>query len=119
MLLCNIIWFIMHLSELNTGESGIIIKVLGHGGFRRRILEMGFVRGQKVTSLLNAPLKDPIKYIKEHTEIIPLKRYWPGDDVKAILIEFDNCVFNTFADNEVRKAKGAKKAPLPFLPRGG
>ena len=52
----------MHLSELNTGESGIIIKVLGHGGFRRRILEMGFVRGQKVTSLLNAPLKDPIKY---------------------------------------------------------
>ena len=52
----------MHLSELKTGESGIIIKVLGHGGFRRRILEMGFVRGQKVTSLLNAPLKDPIKY---------------------------------------------------------
>ena len=52
----------MHLSELKTGESGIIIKVLGHGGFRRRILEMGFVKGQKVTSLLNAPLKDPIKY---------------------------------------------------------
>ncbi len=52
----------MHLSELKTGESAIIIKVLGHGGFRRRILEMGFVRGQKVTALLNAPLKDPIKY---------------------------------------------------------
>lgn len=52
----------MHLSELKTGESGIIIKVLGHGGFRRRILEMGFVKGHKVTSLLNAPLKDPIKY---------------------------------------------------------
>ncbi|MBE6226444.1 MAG: ferrous iron transport protein B [Bacteroidales bacterium] len=52
----------MYLSELKTGESAIIIKVLGHGGFRRRILEMGFVRGQKVTSLLNAPLKDPIKY---------------------------------------------------------
>ncbi|MBR7157965.1 MAG: ferrous iron transport protein B, partial [Bacteroidales bacterium] len=52
----------MHLSELKTGESGIIIKVLGHGGFRRRILEMGFVKGQKVTSLLNAPLRDPIKY---------------------------------------------------------
>ena len=52
----------MHLSELKTGESAIIIKVLGHGGFRRRILEMGFVRGQKVTALLNAPLRDPIKY---------------------------------------------------------
>ena len=52
----------MLLSELKTGESAIIIKVLGHGGFRRRILEMGFVRGQKVTALLNAPLNDPIKY---------------------------------------------------------
>ncbi len=61
-LLCIPNWIIMHLSELKTGESAIIIKVLGHGGFRRRILEMGFVRGQKVTSILNAPLKDPIKY---------------------------------------------------------
>lgn len=52
----------MHLSDLKSGESGIIVKVLGHGGFRKRILEMGFVRGQRVTSILNAPLKDPIKY---------------------------------------------------------
>ena len=52
----------MHLSDLKTGESGIIVKVLGHGGFRKRILEMGFVRGQEVTALLNAPLRDPIKY---------------------------------------------------------
>ena len=52
----------MHLSDLKTGESGIIVKVLGHGGFRKRILEMGFVRGQEVTAILNAPLKDPIKY---------------------------------------------------------
>ena len=49
-----------------------------------------------------------IRYIKEHSDIIPLKRYWPGEDAKAILIEFDNCVFNTSVDNEVRKAKGAK-----------
>ncbi len=53
---------LMRLSDLKTGESGVIIKVLGHGGFRRRILEMGFVRGQDVTVLQNAPLKDPIKY---------------------------------------------------------
>ena len=37
----------MFLSELNTGASAVIIKVRGHGGFRRRILEMGFVRGQR------------------------------------------------------------------------
>lgn len=52
----------MLLSELKTGQSAIVIKVLGHGGFRRRILEMGFVRGQKVSAILNAPLRDPIKY---------------------------------------------------------
>ena len=52
----------MFLSELKTGESAVIIKVLGHGGFRRRILEMGFVRGQQVEAVMNAPLRDPIKY---------------------------------------------------------
>lgn len=52
----------MLLSDLKTGESAVVIKVQGHGGFRRRILEMGFVRGQRVVAVLNAPLRDPIKY---------------------------------------------------------
>ena len=52
----------MRLSELNTGEKGVIVKVLGHGGLRKRIVEMGFIRGKMVTVLLNAPLQDPVKY---------------------------------------------------------
>lgn len=52
----------MKLSELNTGERGVIVKVNGHGGFRKRIKEMGFVRGNKVKVILNAPLRDPIEY---------------------------------------------------------
>lgn len=52
----------MRLSDLNTGEKAVVVKVLGHGAFRKRIMEMGFVSGQTVTVLLNAPLKDPIKY---------------------------------------------------------
>lgn len=52
----------MRLSDLKTGESGVILKVLGHGGFRRRIMEMGFVRGKSVEVMLNAPLQDPIEY---------------------------------------------------------
>ena len=52
----------MKLSELKTGESGIIVKVQGHGGFRKRIIEMGFIKGKKVEVLLNAPLQDPVKY---------------------------------------------------------
>ena len=52
----------MRLSELRTGDKGVIVKVLGHGGFRKRIVEMGFIKGKTVEVILNAPLKDPIKY---------------------------------------------------------
>ena len=52
----------MKLSELKTGERGVIVKVSGHGSFRKRIIEMGFVKGNKVKVILNAPLRDPIEY---------------------------------------------------------
>lgn len=52
----------MRLSDLQTGDRAVIIKVLGHGAFRKRVIEMGFVKGKTVTVELNAPLKDPIKY---------------------------------------------------------
>ena len=52
----------MRLSDLKTGEKGVIVKVLGHGGFRKRIVEMGFIKGKMVEVLLNAPLQDPVKY---------------------------------------------------------
>lgn len=52
----------MKLSELHTNERGVIVKVTGHGGFRKRIVEMGFIKGQVVEVLLNAPLQDPVKY---------------------------------------------------------
>ncbi len=52
----------MKLSELQNGQSATIIKVLGYGSFRKRLTEMGFVRGQQVEVVMNAPLKDPIVY---------------------------------------------------------
>ena len=52
----------MKLTELTTGQSGIVVKVRGHGAFRKRLVEMGFVRGHKVEVVLHAPLRDPIKY---------------------------------------------------------
>ena len=52
----------MKLSELNTGDKAYIIKVQGHGGFRKRIVEMGFIKGQCVEVLQCAPLQDPVKY---------------------------------------------------------
>lgn len=55
---------IMHkrLSELKTSEEGVITKVFGHGSFRQRITEMGFVRGKTVRVIKNAPLLDPVEY---------------------------------------------------------
>ena len=52
----------MLLSELKTGTTGVIAKVNGHGGFRKRLIEMGFISGKKVKAVLNAPLRDPIEY---------------------------------------------------------
>lgn len=52
----------MRLSDLKSGQSAVIVKVLGHGAFRKRVMEMGFVKGRKITAILSAPLKDPVKY---------------------------------------------------------
>ena len=52
----------MKLSELKTGERGVVVRVSGHGSFRKRILELGFIKGNVVNVILNAPMKDPIEY---------------------------------------------------------
>ena len=52
----------MKLSALKEGEKGVVVKVTGHGGFRKRIVEMGFIKGKTVEAVMNAPLHDPIKY---------------------------------------------------------
>lgn len=52
----------MRLSELKQGQEAYVVKILGHGAFRKRLMEMGFVRGKLVKNVLSAPLKDPVKY---------------------------------------------------------
>ena len=50
------------LGELKIGETGIITKVRGRGAFRKRITEMGFIKGKEITVVRSAPLRDPIDY---------------------------------------------------------
>lgn len=52
----------MRLSDLESGEKAVVVKIHGHGAFRKRVIEMGFVRGREVSAILSAPLKDPVKY---------------------------------------------------------
>ena len=75
----------MKLSELKTGERGVIVKVTGHGGFRKRIVEMGFIKGKSVKVLLNAPLQDPVKYKIMGYEV-SLRRS-EADNIEVVSIE--------------------------------
>lgn len=90
----------MRLSDLKTGESGVVVKILGHGAFRKRVIEMGFVKGQIIKVMLNAPLRDPIKYSimgyelslrrseAEMVEVLPVgQETETGDTVSAAPVE--------------------------------
>lgn len=52
----------MRLDELSTGQKAIIVKIVGHGAFKKRLVEMGFVKGSEIKVVLHAPMHDPIKY---------------------------------------------------------
>lgn len=53
----------MDLSELKEGQTATVVRVGGDGPFRRRLLEMGFLRGTEVYIEKYAPLRDPIELI--------------------------------------------------------
>ena len=52
----------MKLTQLGKDEEGIIVSVNGEGAFKKRIQEMGFVKGQKISIVKDAPLRDPVQY---------------------------------------------------------
>lgn len=52
----------MTLDDLQTGQKGIITRVRGRGVFRRRLMDMGFIRGKAVSVIKSAPLKDPVEF---------------------------------------------------------
>lgn len=94
--MCKIKRESMRLSELKTGEKGVVVKVLGHGGFRKRIVEMGFIKGKTVEVLLNAPLMDPVKYRIMGYEI-SLRRS-EADMIEVVSrddVEVNNSLFGT------------------------
>ncbi|HOF16211.1 MAG TPA: ferrous iron transport protein B [Bacteroidales bacterium] len=82
------------LSQLEDGQEAIIVKVLGHGTFRKRIIEMGFIRGKKVTAIKKAPLQDPAEYrIMDY--YVSLRR----SEAKLIKVIVAKCEDNKFCNN--------------------
>ena len=97
----------MRLSELKTGERAVIVKVYGHGSFRKRIIEMGFVKGNKVKVILNAPLRDPIEY-----EIIGYKISLRREEASKIEVIGENEAKELLSSIEALPALKADEAYL-------
>ncbi len=102
----------IRLSDLQTGAEGIIVKILGHGAFRNRITEMGFVKGKKVRVIKNAPLRDPVEYeIMDYkvslrrSEAKLIEVILPDDEAtQETLIPFEG----TIDENILKLTKGIK-----------
>ena len=102
----------MKLSELGTGERGVIVKVSGHGSFRKRIVEMGFVRGNKVKVILNAPLRDPVEY-----EIIGYKISLRREEASKIEVISEAEAKKLLTENEARPALEADENEDAYIER--
>ncbi len=105
---------ITYLSEIPSGEEAIITKVLGHGAFRKRITEMGFVKGKKVAVIKNAPLQDPVEY-----EIMGYKvslRRSEAEMVEVVSVEeaknLSGIEFNGVIDEETLKKSAIQKGKV-------
>ncbi|MGC8940361.1 MAG: FeoA family protein [Candidatus Bathyarchaeia archaeon] len=51
------------LSELKPGEKGVITRVVGSGAVKKRLLDMGLVKGTEITMIRKAPIGDPIEFL--------------------------------------------------------
>lgn len=113
----------MLLSELKNREKAVIVKVLGHGAFRKRIIEMGFVKGVIVESILDAPLNDPVKYRLMNfdvslrrkdaakIEVVSLQEYQSGND-NFTTKDIDCDCHTTLSTNKEITDKTNKENPL-------
>lgn len=52
-----------NLSSYAPGDKGTILQVCGNPDFRRRMMEMGFIKGTEVKVIKYAPLSDPIEFV--------------------------------------------------------
>ena len=123
----------MKLSDLKTGETAVVVKISGHGSFRKRITEMGFVKGSRVKVILNAPLRDPIEYEiigykislrREEAEKIEVltreearemlkknpEAFGPSQPRRAI--EADECEDTEFSDDEIKALVDKKRKSI-------
>lgn len=92
----------LSLAQIPTGAKCVVVKVHGHGNFRNRIIEMGFVRGVRVEVIKNAPLQDPIEYSLMGIHLT-LRRSEAGlVEVVQETADFQDPQVETFTEEEIR-----------------
>ena len=104
------------LLDLKQGDSGLITKVKGRGAFRKRITEMGFVKGKKVTVVKAAPLQDPIEYkiMGSHVSLRKSEAILVGIQPAYVQINFEDLASDTtsysgtFEEESMRNGFGDK-----------
>jgi len=84
----------MNLTELNEDQIGHIKKVKGDGEFRRRLTEMGFIRGKQVSVIKHAPLKDPIEFNIMGYEVSLRKAEAEAVEIELSKEDFQQHIFN-------------------------
>lgn len=102
----------LRLSEIPTGEECVIVKVHGHGSFRNRIVEMGFVKGEKVLVVKNAPLHDPIEYKLMESHISLRRSEARLIEVVRISTEAREGYNGTFTEQDIAKEVSEKSRTI-------
>ncbi len=113
------------LADMTTGTKCVIVKVNGHGGLRHRLMELGFVKGEIVTVIKNAPLLDPVEYqvMQAH---ISLRRseankieVVPIDDVDKNSSDYNGTVSEDVISNVIKEKTNNITVALVGNPNAG
>jgi ferrous iron transport protein A len=75
---------IVGLDELGRGQTGRILRVGGRPAARRRLLELGVVRGETITLHRSAPLGDPLEFVVKGYHLSLRKREAATITVEAL-----------------------------------
>lgn len=102
----------LKLSDMPTGGECVVVKVHGHGSFRNRIVEMGFVRGVRVKVVKNAPLHDPIEYELMNTHISLRRSESELIEVVGYAVESEAGFNGTFTEEEFAKQVAEKSKTI-------
>ncbi len=72
----------MSLSELEVGKTGKILSIETLGAIAQKLIDMGFVIGERVKVIRGAPLKDPIE-VQISSYLISIRR----EEASFIMVE--------------------------------